>query len=119
MEGAAWLKADVTRTDEVDAMVARAMEMWGRVDIGVNVVGGGGVNGRTVLETSDEEWQSGIEHNLYSAIRCCRAYAKAMISGAVAGSIVNVASARYGRLRGWPRTAPPRPRSSTSPGPWR
>jgi NAD(P)-dependent dehydrogenase (short-subunit alcohol dehydrogenase family) len=92
VDGAVSWRADVTRPDEVDAMVAKAMEMWGRLDIGVNVVGGGGVNGRTVLETSDEEWQTGIEHNLYSAIRCCRAYAQAMISGAVAGSIVNVAS---------------------------
>ncbi len=90
--GAVAWRADVTRADEVEAMVAGAMDRWGRIDIGVNVVGGGGVNGRTILETSDEEWQSGIEHNLYSAIRCCRAYAKAMISGAVAGSIVNVAS---------------------------
>jgi NAD(P)-dependent dehydrogenase (short-subunit alcohol dehydrogenase family) len=92
VDGASSWHADVTRADEVDAMVARAIEVWGRLDIGVNVVGGGGVNGRTVLETSDAEWQSGIEHNLYSAIRCCRAYARAMIPGAVAGSIVNVAS---------------------------
>ena len=66
VEGAGLWRADVTRADEVDAMAARALGMWGRVDIGVNVVGGGGVNGLTILETSDEEWQSGIEHNLYS-----------------------------------------------------
>jgi 3-oxoacyl-[acyl-carrier protein] reductase len=92
VDGATSSQTDVTRVDEVDAMVAKVMDRWGRVDVGVNVVGGGGVNGRTALETTDEEWQSGIEHNLYSAVRCCRAYARAMISGAVAGSIVNVAS---------------------------
>jgi NAD(P)-dependent dehydrogenase (short-subunit alcohol dehydrogenase family) len=92
VDGAVSWLADVTHAGEVDAMVARAMALWGRVDIGVNVVGGGGVNGRTVLETSDDEWQWGIEHNLYSAIRCCRAYAQAMLSAGVAGSIVNVAS---------------------------
>jgi len=92
VDGALPWSADVTRPDEVDAMVTRAMSMWGRVDIGVNVVGGGGVNGRTILETPDEDWQWGMEHNLYSAIRCCRAYAEAMLSSGVAGSIVNVAS---------------------------
>lgn len=92
VHGAVGWRADVTRAGEVDAMVERAMDLWGRLDVGVNVVGGAGVNGRGILETSDSEWQEGIEHNLYSSIRCCRAYARAMIAGHVAGSIVNVAS---------------------------
>lgn len=92
VDGAVGWRADVTRSEEVEAMVARAVDMWGRLDIGVNVVGGAGVNGRGILETSDTEWQQGMEHNLYSSVRCCRAYARAMIAGDVAGSIVNVAS---------------------------
>jgi NAD(P)-dependent dehydrogenase (short-subunit alcohol dehydrogenase family) len=104
VDGAVAWRADVTRPEEVDAMVAGALDRWGRVDVGVNVVGGGGVNGRTILDTSDEEWQSGLEHNLYTAIRCCRAYAQAMISGAVAGSIINVASPAA--LRAAPGMAP-------------
>lgn len=78
--------------DEPDRMVAEALARWGRLDIGVNVVGGEGATGRSILDTTDEDWHLGIEHNLYTPVRCCRSYARAMIDSGMAGSIVNIAS---------------------------
>lgn len=76
----------------VDAMVGQTLERWGRLDVGVNIVGGGVGMGHSSLELADEDWAATMEMNLYSAVRCSRAYARAMIDRAIAGSIVNIAS---------------------------
>lgn len=86
------VEADTRRVEDVGRTVGAALDRWGRVDVGVNVVGGGVGIGRNALELSDEEWEEGLDTNLYSALRCCRAYASTMIEHGTAGSIVNVAS---------------------------
>lgn len=86
------IEADVRRPQEVEKMVAAALDRWDRLDVGVNVVGGGDGIGKSFLELSDEEWDRTVETNLYSAVRCSRAYARAMIDRGIAGSIVNIAS---------------------------
>ena len=44
------------------------------------------------LDTPDDVWERTIELNLYSTVRCSRAFARAMVDGGVQGSIINVAS---------------------------
>jgi NAD(P)-dependent dehydrogenase (short-subunit alcohol dehydrogenase family) len=83
--------ADTRRVVDIERVVRTALDTWGRLDVGVNVVGGG-VTDSPVLDAPDAAWESTMETNLYSSVRCSRAYAKAMIECGAAGSIINIAS---------------------------
>jgi NAD(P)-dependent dehydrogenase (short-subunit alcohol dehydrogenase family) len=96
------IEADATREEDVDRMVGLAVSRWGGLDIGVNIVGGGGGNGR-ILDTPDEVWDRALELNLYTTLRCSRAFARTMIERQTAGSIINIASPAG--LRGVPTMA--------------
>ncbi len=88
--GAIAIAADVTRTADVDAAVARAVDYWGRLDILVN---NAGITGRSfpIWELSDEDWARVIAVDLTSVFLCCRAAVKVML-GQGAGRIINIAS---------------------------
>jgi NAD(P)-dependent dehydrogenase (short-subunit alcohol dehydrogenase family) len=96
------LAVDATQEAGAQRMVATALERWGRLDVGVNIVGGGGGD-KPILETPDETWDKVLELNLWTTVRCSRAYARAMLDGKVQGSIVNIASPAA--LRGVPTMA--------------
>jgi NAD(P)-dependent dehydrogenase (short-subunit alcohol dehydrogenase family) len=85
------LQVDATSEDDIATMVAAAIDLGGRVDVGVNIVGGGGGD-TSILDTSDDVWQRIIELNLYSTVRSSRAYVRSMLDTGVKGSIINVAS---------------------------
>jgi NAD(P)-dependent dehydrogenase (short-subunit alcohol dehydrogenase family) len=85
------VQLDTRRVADIDTMVQTALDTWGRLDVGVNIVGGGNTNTR-ILDASDAVWDDVFELNLYSTVRCSRAYARAMIAGDIAGSIINIAS---------------------------
>jgi 7-alpha-hydroxysteroid dehydrogenase len=87
------VECDVRRPDEIERMVQVAIDRWDRLDVGVNIVGGGGDGmGKSSLEVTDEEWEASVETNLYSAVRCCRVFARVMLERNTAGSLVNIAS---------------------------
>jgi NAD(P)-dependent dehydrogenase (short-subunit alcohol dehydrogenase family) len=89
---------DVTRSAEVNAMVAKALKDFGRVDILVNNAGGGDeARGKRLEEITDDEWHRGIDTNLSSQFYGCRAVIPHMVKQN-RGKIINVASG-YG-LRG-------------------
>jgi NAD(P)-dependent dehydrogenase (short-subunit alcohol dehydrogenase family) len=79
--------ADVTSSDQVEAMVARAMATLGRVDILVNNAGGSGTVGVADIEdTSEELWDRIVNTNLKGAFLCCRAV------------VPRMKAQRYGRI---------------------
>ena len=82
--------ADVTRPEEVAAMVERALEDFGRLDILVN---NAGITGRDapLWETTDEDWGRVLGLNLTATFYCCRAAVPHMRERH-SGAIVNVAS---------------------------
>lgn len=80
---------DVTREDQVQALVAAADEKLGGIDILVNNAGLGGY--RYVVDMQDEEWSRVIDITLTSVMRMTRAALKVMIPRK-AGAIVNNAS---------------------------
>jgi 7-alpha-hydroxysteroid dehydrogenase len=86
------VQCDVRRPDDIERMVEVALERWDRLDVGVNIVGGGDGMGKSALELTDEEWEASVETNLYSAVRCCRVFARVMLERNTAGSLVNIAS---------------------------
>jgi NAD(P)-dependent dehydrogenase (short-subunit alcohol dehydrogenase family) len=89
---------DVTRSEQINAMVQAAIDEFGRIDILVNNAGGGDdALGKRLDEITDAEWRNGIDTNLTSQFYCCRAVIAQMVKQE-RGKIINIASG-YG-LRG-------------------
>lgn len=81
--------ADVTAATDVDAMVARVLDTFGRLDILVN---NAGVNVRNPIEKlSEENWSLVIDTNLKGPWLCCRAAAGPMKKQAY-GRVINLSS---------------------------
>lgn len=96
-------KAEVVRADvavgaEARALVSRAMERFGRLDILVNAAG---VYPRSwAMEMAEEEWDTVLDINLKGTFLCSQAAARVM-KQAGAGAIVNTSSiAIRGQARG-------------------
>lgn len=85
---------NVTKKDDVDALLKKAVEEFGRVDILVNNVGGilGVRGGVSLLDTTESFWTDLINVNLKSAFLCTQAFGKLMIDQEKGGSIVNLSS---------------------------
>ena len=66
------IKVDVTKTAEVDAMVAKAIEKYGKIDILVNNAGASSEL-RPFIEMTEEDWQFDISVNLIGQMRVARA----------------------------------------------
>ncbi len=82
--------ADVTDEPSVEAMVARVLQEWGRIDVLVNNVAA--TTNKGLLDTTLEEWDRVQAITLRSAFLCGKHVARAMVDGAVKGAIVNVGS---------------------------
>jgi 3-oxoacyl-(acyl-carrier-protein) reductase len=83
------VRAGVGHPDDVQAMVERTLEEYGRIDILVN---NAGVNrDRTVRRMSVEEWQEVINTDLSSAFYCTNAVVSHMIERNY-GRIINMSS---------------------------
>src|SRR5438876_5604680 len=66
-----WLPGDVTQQDQVDALVAEAVQMHGRLDVLVNCAGKS--DRGQISEVSPEQFRELIELNFLSAVRVTRA----------------------------------------------
>jgi gluconate 5-dehydrogenase len=87
--------ADVAVRAEADRAVSEVTERFGRLDILVNGVGGGGTGILAPAEDYPEEkWRWIMELNLTSALWPSAAAARQMISHGSGGSILNISSVR-------------------------
>src|SRR5215471_21434867 len=83
------VKTDVTKGDEVRALVDTALAHYGRLDILINNAGATLFKG--IEETSEEDWDRILNTNLKSIFLCCKAAIPVMRKSG-GGSIVNIAS---------------------------
>jgi NAD(P)-dependent dehydrogenase (short-subunit alcohol dehydrogenase family) len=89
---------DVGVSAQVNAMVAAAMDEFGRIDVLINNAGIGEESfGQPIEAITDDDWRRGIDTNLSSQFYCARAVIPHMVRRGL-GKIINVASG-YG-LRG-------------------
>ncbi len=84
------LRVDVTRQAETDAMVATAVEAFGRVDILVNNAGIGMV--APLMDTDEASWDALMNVNAKGVLLCSQAAARQMIEQGEGGRIINNAS---------------------------
>ena len=99
---------DVRKAEDVDNMVQKTVDQFGRVDIMVN---NAGASFRCPVEDmSPNGWDTVININLKGVFLCCRAAGKVMIKQQK-GNIINIASiagrdgspfmAHYGAAKAW------------------
>lgn len=87
-----FVKTDVTKKNETDQMVKKALSDIGKVDILVNCAGGTARERATLFyESKEETWDYVIGLNLRGVFNCCRSVAEHMMERR-SGKIVNIAS---------------------------
>lgn len=84
------VRADITRKHDVKGMTRQAIDAFGKIDILVNCAGVW-IPGQTLLECSDENWDTVIDTNLKGTFLCCREIGREMIARR-SGCIVNLSS---------------------------
>lgn len=85
-----FVKADVTKQDEVQALVDKAVETYGSLDCAHNNAGIEGMAGPCV-QCTEENWDRTIAVNLTGVFNCCKAELAQMLKQG-GGAIVNTAS---------------------------
>jgi len=95
-------EVDVSRTDSVQAMVERALSLWGRIDILVN--NAGIARDGLILRMNDEDWAAVLSVNLKGTFNTIKAVLPVMSKqrggriinlSSVVGTIGNVGQANY------------------------
>ena len=86
------IRADVTKSKEVNQMVKTALDRFGKIDILVNNAGGSAREKATLFQDSTEEvWDFVIGLNLKGTMLCTRAVINHMLQHG-SGRIINIAS---------------------------
>jgi len=95
--GAAAQRTDVSSWVSTQAMAARAIDLYGRVDVLVNCAGG--TIDRLFLEKPREEWEREVAINFWGFINCTRAVLEQMVEQR-SGAVVSISS-EAGRMGEW------------------
>jgi NAD(P)-dependent dehydrogenase (short-subunit alcohol dehydrogenase family) len=86
-----FVKADVSKDSEVDALIQKAVEKFGRLDIAFNNAGIEGV-WAPIVRQSEEDWDRTIAINLKGVWLCLKYEIRQMLQQSGGGAIVNMAS---------------------------
>jgi NAD(P)-dependent dehydrogenase (short-subunit alcohol dehydrogenase family) len=90
-----FLKGDVAKAAEVEMMVQKAVDKFGRLDIAFN---NAGIEGAwiPIVEQSEEDWDRVIDINLKGTWLCLKYEIRQMVKQGGGGAIVNMSS-----VAGW------------------
>lgn len=94
---AAAQRTDVSSWESTQAMAARALDLYGRIDVLVNCAGG--TIDRLFLEKPREEWEREVAINFWGFINCTRAVLDSMVERR-SGAVVSISS-DAGRMGEW------------------
>jgi NAD(P)-dependent dehydrogenase (short-subunit alcohol dehydrogenase family) len=85
------IKTDVSRSKDVERMVAHAIETFGRLDYAVN---NAGIEGQfaAVTDLAEDDWDRVLDINLKGTFLCLKYEARAMLDCGNGGAIVNIGS---------------------------
>ncbi|HZM55907.1 MAG TPA: SDR family NAD(P)-dependent oxidoreductase, partial [Acidimicrobiales bacterium] len=84
------VEADVSKVEDLEKLIARAVDAFGRLDIMVN---NAGIETRTsVLDTTEEQYAKVLDINLKSAFFGTQLAARQMIAQGGGGRIINMTS---------------------------
>lgn len=84
------VEADVSKRDQVEAMVARIVRELGRIDICIN---NAGIEiKRDFLDSTDDEWARVLGVNLYGSFMVAQVAARAMVSQKRGGRLIFMSS---------------------------
>ncbi|MGI2336573.1 MAG: 3-oxoacyl-[acyl-carrier-protein] reductase [Dehalogenimonas sp.] len=84
------VRGDVSRTDDVAALINAAVTSFGRLDILVN--NAGITRDNLLLRMNEEDWDTVLDTNLKSVYLCCRAALKPLLKSRGSGRIINISS---------------------------
>lgn len=84
------VKADVSQYEDIDLMVKKTIEKFGRIDILVN--NAGVVGSKPMMEITEEDWDRVLDINLRGVFFCSQRVAHEMIKSQVRGKIINNSS---------------------------
>jgi len=82
------IHADITQQEQVDALFARALDRFGRLDVLVNNAGRS-MRGK-IMDTTPEQFRELMELNLIALVRCTRAAVPHLLQQR--GHVVNIGS---------------------------
>ena len=85
---------DVRDSTQCDALISRAAQEFGRIDIMLSNAGIGDMRGANaeLWDVDDADWHDTLDVNLSSAFYCARAASKQMVAEGHGGTIINLAS---------------------------
>lgn len=84
------IQADVSKFDEAQALIKKAIETFGYIDILVN--NAGTTRDTLLMMMSENDWDIVLDTNLKSVFNCCKAAARPMIRRKKGGRIINISS---------------------------
>jgi glucose 1-dehydrogenase len=88
--GALVLNVDVSNPTQVEMMVGKTVETFGKIDILVN--NAAVFAKKTLLEVTEEDWDRLMSVNLKGPFLCSQAVVRYFLQGGIKGKIVNIAS---------------------------